>query len=784
MNHYVNRVAVLGAGVMGASIAAHFAGAGFQVLLLDRVPQTLTDKEKAKGLTLEDSAVRNRLANAGKEGVLNPKNRAIYTPSFGKLIETGNFTDDLEKIGACDLILEVIVENLAIKQDFMKQIAKYRKPGTIVATNTSGVSINDIVAPMDAEFKAHFMGTHFFNPPRYMKLFEIIPAKETRPELVRWMANFSEKRLGKGVVIAKDTPNFIANRIGVQAMASVMTLSESYGYSIPKVDLLTGAIIGRPKTGTFRLADMVGIDILVHVAGNVLAKTDDSYEVSANTVPGYVHDMIEKGQLGDKTKGGFYKKERTSKGTQRLVWDFATKAYVPLERASNKAVSLAKKEATLAKRIHQMAWGQEEENRFVWEVLKSTLVYAANKVPEISDTCTAIDQAIKWGFNWEMGPFEVWDALGFKEASERMISEGDSLPDWIHQRLADGKKRFYEGDRQASSFIQLNHRDAFPVLKENKSAQLIDLNDGVLCLAFTSSGNTVDGAVIEMIHTAIETVEIKDYRGLVVGNQGKHFSPGANLMMVAELAMAKKWDQLEALVAGLQKSGMAIKYAKKPVVTCPHGMTLGGGAEIAMSGYQQVAHAETYMGLVELGVGLVPGGGGVKEMLLRHTPSISKPTLSERINLIKTAWETVAMAKVSSSAFDAREKGFLTEQDSIVMNSDHLLDRGKQAVIRLFEDGFRPLIPAEVVVTGTTGKGVLDNTIAFMIEGQFISEYDGYLAGRLAHIMTGGHVVPGSTVNEEWILELEREAFVSLCGETKTHQRIEHMLKKGKPLRN
>lgn len=784
MKYNINKVAVLGAGVMGSGIAAHFAGAGIPVILMDILPKGPSDEELSKGLTIKDKIVRNRFSNLGKKNILNPKAAAIYDKELGRLISTGNFTDDLSKIEECDLVIEVIIEKLEIKKSLMKEIAKYRKEGTIITSNTSGVSINSIVSEMTDEFKSHFMGTHFFNPPRYMKLFELIPCEDTKPEIVAFMSKFAEQRLGKGVIIAKDTPNFIANRIGVQSISSIMKLGEKYNYSIPKIDLLTGAIIGRPKTGTYRLADMVGIDILVHVAENVLNIMDDEYEKEANLIPDYVKELVEKGVLGDKTRGGFYKKNKTKTGVTRLVWDYINKEYVELNRENIEAVNTAKKAGKLKQQIKSMTWGQAEENIFIWEVLKATMLYCAKNVPAIADDYREIDKGMKWGFNWQLGPFEVWDAIGVKESIERMKKEGEEIPEWVEARIKSGKMNFYDSGNINVPYINLNNSKKHQTIIENNGATLKDIGDGIACLEFKTKGNTITDDVISMINESVKTIEDKDYKGLVIANQAKNFSTGANLMLIAEYAKNKDWESLEKLVYDFQYANMRIKYAKKPVITCAHGMTLGGGAEIAMSGYRQAIHTETYMGLVELGVGLVPGGGGIKEMLYRYSGDLGKVNIAERINKVKDAWEVVAMAKVSSSGHDARKKKFIGNVDSIVMNSDYLIDGAKNEAINLFDSGFMPNIKKDIVVTGTTGKAVLSNVVEYMKEGNFISEYDGLLANKVATIITGGNVIGGTTLTEDNILDLEKEEFLKLCGETKTHERIEYMLKKGKPLRN
>ncbi|MCT4634620.1 MAG: 3-hydroxyacyl-CoA dehydrogenase/enoyl-CoA hydratase family protein [Rickettsiales bacterium] len=780
MGFNINKVAVLGAGVMGAGIAAHIAGAGISVCLLDVIPRELTEKEKAKGLTLESPQVRNRIAQAGKDKVTNLKFRAIYDKDMGNMIEVGNFTDNMNMLKDCDWIIEVIVENLDIKKNFMKEINKYMKPGAIIASNTSGISINEIIEDMPLEFRQHFLGTHFFNPPRYMKLFELIPGKDTLPELVDFMRNFGTKRLGKGVVMAKDTPGFVANRIGSYALVTVVKLTEKYDYDLMKVDQLTGSIIGRPKSATFRTLDMVGIDIYAHVANNTINSIDDADEKEALTSPEFVQKMIDAGQLGDKTKQGFYKKVKTEKGKQTLMWDYRKEEYVEFPNVKVEAVEEAKKTSNP---LETLVYGEAEENKFVWQIIKKTLLYSANNVPTIADDYKDIDNAMVWGYNWVKGPFAIWDAIGFEKSVKRMKTEGDIIPEWIEERLAQGKANFYEADSIDVPYILLSS-PKYDVIKENKGALLKDIGEGVACLEFKTKGNTVTNDVIGMIYESVKEVEDGDYKGLVVANHDKNFSAGANLMQVAEFAKEKAWDKLEKMIKDFQYANMAMKYCKKPVITGPHGMTLGGGAEMAMHGYMQVAHAETYMGLVELGVGLVPAGGGTKELLYRSVENLGKVPMSELLTHVKKAWNAIAMAKVSSSAHDAIKKGYIRDCDRIVMNFDYQVDEAKKAVIELYDSGFRPKIKNDIKVTGKTGRGFIRDAILFMKNGKFISEYDAFLADKVAAILTGGDVVAGAKLSEDRILELEKEAFLSLCGEAKTQERMKHMLIKGKPLRN
>jgi len=780
MNFDINRVAVLGSGVMGSGIAAHIAGAGIPVCLLDVLPKELTAEEKAKGLTLESSKVRNRIAQAGKDRVTNPKSRAIYDKDMGNMIKVGNFTDNMDMLKDCDWIIEVIVENLEIKKNFIKEISKYSKEGAIVTSNTSGISINEIVENMPLEFRQHFMGTHFFNPPRYMKLFELISGNDTNPELVEFMKEFGTKRLGKGVVMAKDTPGFVANRIGSHALVTAVKLTEKYGYNLAKADQLTGSIIGRPKSATFRTIDMVGIDLFVYVPNNIIDNINDKDEKDALTSPGYVQKLIDNGQLGDKTRQGFYKKIKNSKGKQTLMWDDKNQEYVELPKVKVKAVEKAKKTSNP---IKTLVYGDSEENKFAWEVIKRTLLYSANNIPMIADDYRDIDKAMMWGYNWVKGPFAIWDEIGFEKSVKRMKEEGEKIPEWIEERLKKGKIKFYETNSIDSPYILLSS-PKYNAIKENKGAALKYIGDGVACLEFKTKGNTVTSDVIDMINKSVKEVEDGDYKGLVVSNQAKNFSSGANLVKVNELAKAKAWDELEIMVKEFQDANMAMKYCKKPVVTGPYGMTLGGGSEMAMHGYMQVAYAETYMGLVELGVGLVPAGGGVKELLYRSSESLGKAPMSELLNHMKKAWNNIAMGKVSSSAHDAIKKGYMRDSDRIVMNSDYQIDEAKRTTVELYDNGFRPKVKRDIKVTGKTGRGFIKDAILFMKNGNFISEYDAFLADKVASILTGGDVLAGSMLSESNILELEKETFLSLCGETKTQDRIKKMITTGRRLRN
>jgi len=779
MKYQISKVTVLGAGVMGAGIAAHIAGIGIPVCLLDMVPVSLTEEETAKGLTLESKEIRNKFAKIGKERITDPKNKSVFHKGVGDLIKIGNFEDNMDMISDSDWIIEVIIENLEPKKNIMKEISKYRKEGAIVSSNTSGVSINKIVEDMPIEFREYFMGTHFFNPPRYMKLFELIPGLDTLTELVDFMEEFATKRLGKGVVLANDTPNFIGNRIGVYAFANAIHTAEKYGFGIQKVDQLLGTIVKRPRSAIFKTIDMVGLDIFSNVANNVVNNIEDEVEKLEFKVPKLALKLINNGNIGDKAKQGFYKTIKTEKGKQRLVWDDDKEDYIELVGEKLEAVEAALKEENSLKAILA---GESKECKFVWEVTKNILLYSARKVPEITVDYKLIDSAMFWGYNWELGPFQMWDAIGVNESIERMKSEGETIPQWVMDRLDEGKSRFYEGNYAQAPYVIINSSEN-KVIRENKDAALIDIGDSVLCLDFKTKGNTITEKVMDMMHEAVFETE-RNYKGLVIGNEGKNFSTGANLMMIANFALKKDWAALEQLVDRFQKANMALKYCKNPVIAAPYGMTLGGGAEIVMHCHGVTPSVETYMGLVEIGVGLVPGGGGTKELLVRSMENLENPSSTEMINVLKRVWKNIATALVSGSAYEAANNGFIRKTDRIIMNRDYIITEAKKTVLTMYDNGFNQRQKNPIHVLGTSGRAAIQYDINFMRSGRFISDYDAYLADKLAYILTGGDVPDGTMVTEEQILNLEKEVFVSLCGEEKTLKRIETMLKTGKPLRN
>ncbi len=801
MEKKIGKVAVLGAGVMGAAIAAHFANASLPSILLDIVPPNLTPEEEKKGLTLNDPAVRNRLATLGKQNLLRARPAALAIPELAALIEVGNFTDHLGRLAEVDWIIEVVVENLKIKQDLLRKVAAVRRPGTIVSTNTSGIPIKDICAEMDLEFRQHFLGTHFFNPPRYMKLLEIISLPETKPEVIKLIADFGERVLGKGIVYAKDTPNFIANRIGIFGMLYLIKTMVEKGYTIEEVDAITGPAMGRPKSASFRTTDLVGLDTFAHVAKNLYDNVPHDEKREIFKIPDFIQKMIERRWLGEKTGQGFYKQVKSGEGKEILVLDLKTLEYRPSTKVKYPSLEAAKAAPDGRNKIKALVYAEDRAGQFAWEVVSETLLYAASKIPEIADDIYNVDNAMKWGFNWELGPFETWDAIGIKESVARMEKEGKAIPLLVERLLAQGKESFYSRRQGQTFFFDLAAGDykkvpenprliLLPSLKEqnkvvktNPGASLIDLGDGVACLEFHTYMNAIGSEIIAMVYDALQIVA-KDFLGLVIGNHAPNFSVGANLFLLAAEIMKSNWTGIEASVKAFQDATMAMKYFAKPIVAAPHGLTLGGGCEICLASHHIRAALETYMGQVEIGVGLLPGAGGNKEVYLRCIEGIPEGVTPDLLPFLRKAFETIAMAKVSTSGEEARKLGFLRSSDKITPNVDHLLFDAKQTVLAMVQEGFQPLRPKLIPVAGDGGRAAIKYMANTMRQGGYITEYEEYIAGKLAYILTGGDVLSGALVTEQHMLDIEREVFLSLCGEKKTQERISHMLKTNKPLRN
>lgn len=801
MTQVIERVAVLGSGVMGSGIAAHLANIGIPTIMLDIVPRELTEAEKAKGLTLEDKEVRNRIAAMSKQALLKQKPSPITSKKSLDLIEIGNMEDDMEKLAEVDWIIEVVVENLEIKKKVFAKVDQYRKQGTIVSSNTSGISVEAMIADTSDDMKKHFLGTHFFNPPRYLKLLEIIPTKDTDPKIVEFMKQFSENVLGKGVVVAKDTPNFIANRIGTYGLMVTVQEMMNANLSIGEVDSVTGTLIGRPKSATFRTLDVVGLDTFINVAKTVYDQVDGE-EKDIFTIPPFMQKMNENGMLGAKTKQGFYKKVKDENGSVILQLNPETLEYEKRDKLVTPAITMAKQQKGAAKRIKALLYQSgDKASDFLWNITKKTLIYTAELLGEIADDITQIDNAMKWGFGWQQGPFEIWDAIGVKKSVERMKEEGLTVPAWIDTFLNGGNETFYKEENNELYFYDQSSNEykkfAFNkkeihikrlkeqngVIKKNSGASLIDIGDGVALLEFTSPNNSIGLDVVQMINQSLEEVE-KNYEGLIIGNQGKNFCVGANLALMLMEAQDENFFELEMVVRQFQQMTMNIKYSKKPVVSAPFNMTLGGGAEITLPAASVQASQEAYIGLVEVGVGLIPGGGGTKELYLKMLRDMPQGVDFDLTKVAISVFERVATAKVSTSAEEARELGFLNRYDGISVNPDHLLYDAKQRVLALAQMGYKPPAREKIPVAGDAGYALMLLGAKNMQLSGYASEHDVKIAEKIAYVLSGGRIKEGTLVDEQFILDLEREAFLSLIGEPKTQMRMQHMLLKGKPLRN
>jgi len=801
MNRKIRSAAVIGSGVMGGGIAALLAGAGVKALLLDIVPFDLKDDEK------NDPAARNRIAKAGLDTVLMSMPSLLMQKKDVDLISIGNLEDDFDKLADCDWIVEVVVENLKIKQDLFKRIEPVRKKGSIVSSNTSGIPLKAMSEGLSSEFRQHFLGTHFFNPVRYMKLLEIIAGEETLPEIVEFMADYGERILGKGIVWAKDTPNFVGNRIGVQGMVKAMQLMLEEGLTIPEVDALFGPVMGRPKTAMFKTSDLVGLDTMGHVAKNTydLIKDDEARE--SFVIPEFVDKMIEKNLLGKKTKSGFYKTDLTPEWKKiRKVINPATLEYAEYEPPDFPCLAEAKKAGTLPEKMKAILYGEDKGAKFAWKAVADNLIYAANRIPEISDTIVDIDNAMKWGFNFEMGPFEAWDAIGVKESVEKMKKEGLKVPQIVTGMLESGCTSFYKSENGKVFFYDFKSNDyrelvvskniislkalrgADKVVKTCASASLIDIGDGVFCCEFHTKMNALNGEIIDFIGDTLNYID-ENGTGLVIGNQAGGmpgaFSAGADLAFVLELAKGKKYSVIESFLekgqAGIQKG----RYAPFPVVAAPYGMTLGGGCETCLGADRIIAHAELYMGLVEIGVGLLPAGGGCLNLWKKFISTIPEPVTDVDLGkFFVPVFMAIAMAKFSMSAAEARANGFLGPKDRIVFNRDYLIGEAKKEVLKMVDEGYAPPVKRKIKVFGESAQGMINAEICNMVSAKFVSEHDAFLAKRIAYVLSGGEVRANSEVDEEVILKLEREAFIDFIKEEKTIARIEHMLKTGKPLRN
>nr|WP_285851420.1 3-hydroxyacyl-CoA dehydrogenase/enoyl-CoA hydratase family protein [Sporosarcina aquimarina] len=779
---------------MGSGIAAHLANIGIPVLLLDIVPNKLTEDEEKKGLTLEHHAVRNRVVSGSIQKLLKQKPAPLTSKKNLALIEAGNLEDDLEKLKDVDWIIEVIVENLEVKKSLYEKIDAVRKPGTIVTSNTSGISIDAMAEGLSEDFQKHFLGTHFFNPPRYLKLLEVIPAKTTSQEVVEYMTAFGEDRLGKGVVIAKDTPNFIANRIGTYGLLVTLREMEKRGYTVGEVDSVTGTLIGRPKSATFRTLDVVGLDTFMHVAKNVYDKTEGE-EQAVFELPEFMKNMIDNGWIGAKAKQGFFVK----KGKDIYEIDSSTLEYGPVKKMKTPSIEMAKQQKGLGNRVKSLVYADDRTGELLWSILAPTLLYSADMHGKIADTIVSIDNAMKWGFGWQQGPFEVWDAIGVSQSVERMKEQGDTIPEFAQKLLDKGFETFYKEednelfyfDGEGYSPVPVNekvidlkrYKKKHGVIKKNSGASLIDMGDGIALLEFHSQSNAIGLDIMQMINFAVDEVE-KNYKGLVIGNQGKNFCVGANLGMILMEAQDDNIFELDFVVRTFQNAMMKIKYSSKPVVAAPFQMTLGGGAEVCLPAAHIQASMETYIGLVEAGVGLIPGGGGNVGLYLKHLKGLPNGVQVDYQNIANNVFESIAMAKVSTSAEEARENNFLDFADGISVNADHLLYDAKQVALSLYDNGYQAPKHEKFPVVGETGYATLLLGAEGMRLSGFISDHDMKIAKKLAYVLAGGKLPYGTLVDEQYLLDLEREAFLSLVAEPKSQARMQHMLVKGKPLRN
>jgi 3-hydroxyacyl-CoA dehydrogenase len=805
-HHRINKVAVLGAGTMGSRIAAHLANAGIPCYLLDIVPP---DQAQSS-----DKTVRNKIVSAGLDGAIKSKPAAFFQKGLERLVTIGNFEDDLKLLAGADWIIEAVAENLEIKRNLLRKVEAVRKPGSIITTNTSGLPVHSIAEGFSEDFRRHWFGTHFFNPPRYMRLLEIIPTPESDPEAIASIAHLCDVRLGKGIVYAKDTPNFIANRIGTFSGLNVFRLMQEMDLTIEEVDALTSAG-GWTKAATFRTIDLVGLDVLSSVVGNFMRTVQD--ERSDLKLPEFFQRMLERKLLGDKTKAGFYKKTKTPDGKEdRLVIDWKTLEYRPAQKVKFPSLEMSKNIEDMGERLRMTVSNTDPRDKaaqFSWASLSELWTYAANRIPEISDNVVEIDRAMRMGFNWEVGPFELWDLAGVEATVARMKKEGKPVAANVEKLLAAGKKSWYSDDRSSASGracfdlktgryepVEVPEgvwsveavKKANGVVKKNAGASLIDLGDGVGCIEFHTKMNALGGDIVQMVTQSLKTGGIGDqFESFVITGDSANFSVGANLMMLMLAVQEEEWDEVDLAIKQFQGMTQAIKFCTRPVVVAPFGMSLGGGTEIALHAAARQPHAELYMGLVEVGVGLLPGGGGCKELLLRAVDSaraIRPEGRAESVELMegmKRIFELIGTAKVSTSAYEARDFGFLSDGDLITMNRERILSDAKERAMELARAGYKAPVPrADIPVPGENVLATLKLGIHLMRQAEYISDHDVKVGTKVAEVISGGNVTPGMPVSEQYLLDLEREAFKSLCGEKKTQERIQFTLKTGKPLRN
>lgn len=799
MNRIIKKVAVLGSGIMGSRIACHFANIGVEVLLLDIAPRELTEDEKKKGLTLDHPAVKNRIVQSSFETAVKSNPAPLFSKKFASRVKLGNFADDMQRIKDCDWTIEVVVENLDIKKKVYDEVEKHRKPGTLITSNTSGIPIHLMAEGRSDDFRKHFCGTHFFNPPRYLRLLEVIPTPGTDPDVVSFLMHYGDLFLGKTTVLCKDTPAFIANRVGIFAIMKVVDSMRKLDLNVDEVDKLTGPVIGRPKSATFRTSDVVGLDTLIKVAQNLHAGLPNDEGRELFKMPEVITKLEQNKWLGDKTGQGFYKKTKNARGeTEILTLDLKTLEYKPKAKTRFPTLDTTKTIDDLRQRFKVLLAGKDKAGEFYRDSFYGLFQYVTNRIPEIADELYKIDDAICAGFGWEIGPFETWDALGVEKTVSEMEATGYKPNQWVYEMLRSGNKSFYkvEGGKRSfydipsKSYKRIAGRDAFIILEnlsdnvvwKNAESRVTDLGDGVINFAWHSKSYTLGTAVMEGLNKAIDLAE-KQYRGLVVGHQGADFSLGANLGLVFMYAIEQDYDELDFMVRAFQNSTMRIRYSSIPVVVCPQGRTLGGGCEMTLHADMAQAAAETYIGLVEVGVGLIPGGGGTKELTKRVSDRFMEGDIE--LNALQSAFMNIATAKVALSAEEAREMNILRPDDRVSINRDRQLSDAKRAVIELADAGYTmPLQATNIRVQGRTGMALFLAGIHGMRIGNYISDHDAKIAMKIANVMCGGDLTAAQEVSEQYLLDLEREAFVSLCGEKKTLERIQSILTGGKPLRN
>ncbi|MEX1002808.1 MAG: 3-hydroxyacyl-CoA dehydrogenase NAD-binding domain-containing protein [Crocinitomicaceae bacterium] len=800
MKRNIRKVAVLGSGIMGSGIACHLANIGCEVLLLDMVPRELNDKEKAKGLTLSDQLVRNRLVNDYLTAALKSNPSPIYKKEFATRIKTGNFDDDFQEVKNCDWIIEVVVERLDIKQKIFEKVDEYRAKGTLVSSNTSGIPIHMMLKGRSENFQKHFCGTHFFNPPRYLRLLEVIPTSKTAPEVVDFFMNYGSRFLGKKTVLCKDTPAFIANRVGVYSILSLFHTVKEMDLTVEEVDKLTGPILGRPKSATFRTCDVVGLDTLVHVANGLVENCPDDEERDQFKLPDYVAEMVEKKWLGSKTGQGFYKKVKKDGKSEILTLDLDKMEYRESQKASFPIMAQTKGVEDLNERTKMLFFAKDKAGEFYRKTFSGLFAYCSNRIPEISDELYKVDDALKAGFGWEMGPFETWNLIGVEKGIAVMKEHGKEPADWVKKMVSSGVTSFYQIENGVKKFYDqnsgkyevipgtedllfLDHLRDSKTVWENQDCHLVDLGDGILNLEFHTKMNTIGGGVLQGIQKGIDLAET-EYNGLVISNTGQNFSAGANVGLIFMMAVEQEYDELNFAIKQFQDTMMRIRHSACPVVVAPHNMALGGGCEMSMHADKVVAHAELYMGLVEFGVGLIPGGGGTKEFAKRLSEELREGDV--RVNRFREKFLTIGQAQVATSAYEAFDLGYLREGiDEVVIDRDYQLTRAKEACLALYNAGYtQPVKERNITVLGKEALGLVYVGADSMEHGKYISEHDAYISEQLGFVLAGGDLSELTKVDEQYLLDLERKAFLHLCTKKKTLERIQSIVTKGKVLRN